>query len=471
MPNKFFRRRRLIDISALKNNPDKDAFEENNKTRKYENLKSFCHAPFRSLYFNYNGNVIACCSNHKHILGNYPMQSINDIWHGHSIQRLREALQNYNLFSGCNACYEQLIEGNTHLIKSRDYEDLPIGNKYPVLLEFALSNTCNLECVMCDAELSSKIREREHLKPLISPYDEQFLIQLEAFIPHIKEAKFYGGEPFLIPIYYKIWDSIIRLNPTCNIDVQTNACILNDKIKALLSKGRFSITVSIDAASKQVFEKIRKNSSYETVTAHADYFQQYCKKKKTYFGYSFCPIRLNWQEIPAFISTANQKKVPVYFHTVWLPPDLALWTLQHEKLEEIYQFLNSFSPLLRTQLEKNNAEQYEQLKGFVLFWRDYYKVREKKRNEILNLDYGELESLIINRIINFNKTRKHNETDEKELIYHIEVLIKALSRISVIERSLLLQKLFLIPENIIVSILEHPSDDFVMRQLIQLTRS
>jgi len=47
--------------------------------------------------------------------------------------------------------------------------------------------------------------------------------------------------------YYDIWDLIIRKNPKCEIVVQTNATVLNNRIKNLLETGNFKISISIDS--------------------------------------------------------------------------------------------------------------------------------------------------------------------------------------------------------------------------------
>jgi MoaA/NifB/PqqE/SkfB family radical SAM enzyme len=79
------------------------------------------------------------------------------------------------------------------------------GVVMPKVMEFELSNECNLECVMCNGSFSSSIRKnREKLPPIISPYNDDFVNELDAFIPHLTDAKFLGGEPFMIEIYLKI---------------------------------------------------------------------------------------------------------------------------------------------------------------------------------------------------------------------------------------------------------------------------
>ena len=117
---------------------------------------------------------------------------------------------------------------------------------------FELSNICNLECVMCNGDYSSLIRKnREKRDELAIPYDEKFLLQLEEYIPFLEEVKFYGGEPFLIELYYGIWEKIIRLNPAVRISVQTNATVLNRRVNEVLSKTNFHINVSLGLASEK----------------------------------------------------------------------------------------------------------------------------------------------------------------------------------------------------------------------------
>src|SRR5690606_6216470 len=105
----------------------------------------------------------------------------------------------------CSVCKTNVENGNHVSVLSKLYDYNYEVQEYPAVMEFELSNKCNLECVMCKGELSSTIRkQRDKLPPLNTPYDSTFVEQLKEFIPHLKEAKFLGGEPFLIDIYYEI---------------------------------------------------------------------------------------------------------------------------------------------------------------------------------------------------------------------------------------------------------------------------
>src|SRR6185295_19977224 len=106
----------------------------------------------------------------------------------------------------------QFESANFAGLRARSFDDLSedryaladgVPFAYPKLMEFEISNVCNLECTMCTGFFSSSIRHnREHLPPIKTPYDDAFVRQLEPFVPHLKAARFLGGEPFLIRTYY-----------------------------------------------------------------------------------------------------------------------------------------------------------------------------------------------------------------------------------------------------------------------------
>src|SRR5688572_21052990 len=170
---------------------DAALIENYNKTRPFAADK-FCYAPFSSLYFGHEGKVTACCENREHLLGIYPQQSISEIWNGESANQLRQYISEQNLRHGCKGCDFDLRSGNYAGIKAKIFDIAHIHQKnqaYPSMLEFELENTCNLECVMCTGIFSSSIRKnREHLSPILSPYDTAFVQQLEEFIPHLSAS-------------------------------------------------------------------------------------------------------------------------------------------------------------------------------------------------------------------------------------------------------------------------------------------
>lgn len=337
-----------------------------NKVRPLGPQPILCYAPYKMMYFAFGGEVIACCHNRKHVLGRYPEQNLKDIWEGRELAVLRDHIVRDDLSYGCEVCKTLLLGRNFDGAKNALY-DRYRAKPWPIIMEFELDNTCNLACIICNDLFSSKFSGETRTK---SVYDENFVTQLETFIPHLKEAKFYGGEPFLIPIYYKIWESMLRINPGVQIMIQTNGTILNNKVKKLLEQGRFSINVSIDSLDKELFEKIRKNANFEQVKENTLWFAEYCLQKGTHFGIIPTPTRLNWMELQKITSWAGELNARVYFNTLITPVDLALWNLPAKELHWMNGLLSDvFLPGL-TAIEKANQIHFRDFVNQMKAWEE-----------------------------------------------------------------------------------------------------
>jgi len=225
-----------------------------------------CHAPFNNMYFNSLGDVANCWLTFNDVEQYDESRSIRDIWFGEKFTKLREAIKAYDLDYKCQTCKHYLETGNHVNVLAKAYDnDFPI-TPFPSMLEFELSNVCNLECTMCTGLLSSAIRKnREKLPKLKSPYGDKFIEELREFIPHLHEARFNGGEPFLINIYWKIWDAIIELHPKLKMTIATNGSVLTDRVKNYLARGNFHINLSIDSLDKDIYAAIRVNGDLDVV--------------------------------------------------------------------------------------------------------------------------------------------------------------------------------------------------------------
>ncbi len=349
--------------------------------RKIENQKALCHAPFTNLYFGRQGNVLCCCHNRKHIVGTYPNQSISQIWEGEKLKELQEYLRNNDLSSGCHVCKWDIEQQQFENVKAIHFDTFKIDSRFPVIMEFELDNTCNLECSMCSGEFSSTIRKNRDGKPPIqSVYDASFVEQLTPFIPHLATTRFSGGEPFLIDIYFDIWTKIVALNPNCLVAVQTNGTVLNNKIKAILEKGRFEIGISLDGLTKTTFEGIRRNAIFERVLENISYFSEYCARKNTCFRISVCAMRENWKELPLYIDFCEKYNATLEIHNVWFPPSSSLWNLEKVQQKEIIDFLKIES------WQKEKLKQPLNLRNYKIFIQQLQTWHDSNREIEPNID-------------------------------------------------------------------------------------
>ena len=323
----------------------------------------FCYVPFNNISFSFKGRVLACAYNQKVELGRYPQKSIRELWFDSEMgNQLREHMEHNDLSYGCKHCKyfaeHHKFSGLKPLVfdKYHDYQKV----RYPQVMEFELSSTCNFECVMCNGEVSSSIRKnRDGLPALKSPYDDAFVEQLEEFIPYLKEAKFYGGEPLLIPIYFKIWERMLELNPNIKIFTITNGSVMNDKVKSILEKGNFDIAVSMDSTKKDVLESIRKNVNRDQLLENIAYFNDYCRRKKKNLVISFTMMRVNWQNFPDMIRFCNDHSAILYVSYLKTPPRFALWNLPANELREIREQLKVMTFPKSGFIEKSNNQSFQ----------------------------------------------------------------------------------------------------------------
>jgi MoaA/NifB/PqqE/SkfB family radical SAM enzyme len=130
--------------------------------------------------FDQNGTVSTCCFNRTFSLGKYPNQTLIEIWQGKNAQQIRKEMALYNFNSGCHTCERMIEEGHFESVLIKHFDDYhgflpPLKTPslldrllfrqndsmlpQPTVFEFELSNTCNLECIMCGGKWSSGIRE------------------------------------------------------------------------------------------------------------------------------------------------------------------------------------------------------------------------------------------------------------------------------------------------------------------------
>jgi MoaA/NifB/PqqE/SkfB family radical SAM enzyme len=317
-----------------------------------------CSAPFLSLNFDTNGNMTVCCFNRTAVLGTYPAQSIMQAWCSDAMQELRDNLQNLNFRkAGCELCYKQLAINNYNNSLIEKFNRYNIARVFtsmlPTVLEFEISNVCNYECIMCGGKWSSSIRKnREKLPPLISPYDEDFVKQLNPILPNLHFANFLGGEPFAISLYYKIWDQIFEKSKHAVISITTNGSIMTDKVRNIISHSNVNIVCSIDSLIPETYNFIRKNGQFEIVMKNIREFIDY----KALKSITFSPLIQNWREIPNILQFCTENKLGIYFNTVYGPlggkipsihknsellPDVSLYDLSLEERLHICNFLNT----------------------------------------------------------------------------------------------------------------------------------
>lgn len=321
-----------------------------------------CHAPSVQLFLNPNGDVVPC-ARHLVPLGNVTDRSLLEIWQGTRRRALRSALAAHDYSLGCENCgAEAVVEGTAASYagffdtRAGHLGEGPGADAWPRYIDFNLSNACNLQCLQCSGELSSAIRiHRERRAPLPSAYDDRFFEELRLFIPHLDQALFAGGEPFLAPENYRVWDLIAEMRPDLPITVTTNATQWSSRIGRVLDRLRFSFVISIDGIRHDTYAAIRHGGDLDVVLANIERFRRYAARVGTSVSLNHCLMVQNHHEFADLLLWAEDRDLDVTVSVVRAPSTCSLLSLPAGELATVHAGLLARDDEVRGVLSRNLA--------------------------------------------------------------------------------------------------------------------
>lgn len=342
---------------------------------------TFCIMPFIHTSTTTNGEFRLCCRSTK--IWDIESISIKELWNHRKYKTVRNNLMEGVRDIHCNACWKMEDKKITSLRQSQNFERLEeyghLVNEYfknknlpyeiPVV-EFKLSNLCNLKCRMCwpkdstpwlqDWDAVSEIYsegERRHVeeiinknnlrrKPILNLFEsnEQFIKDIEEILPSIKEFEFAGGEALMDPLHYKILEMIehpeeVTLKYSTNLsDLEAkkgrNVVDLWKKFKAV------RLTISIDGYD-ELNAYIRHGAVWEDIKNNIAYVKKELGSKLEYIKASTCITGLNVEHLVETLEAisndfdipwhTSRLQWPAFLHANVLPVERLL--VAKEKLE------------------------------------------------------------------------------------------------------------------------------------------
>lgn len=275
--------------------------------------------PFTGLATRTDGAVMACCRSQP--IGSIKDQSLQEIWNGETLKRMRKQLLNNERPKECIQCFSMEDQGVESLRLRHIKGQIPESriNLYPNALdnlnedysmpfeiptmEIKLNNLCNLKCRMCHPLDSTSwndwdevedfyIKENNYMVDLIhklnlkqKPYIDYFdnnsnwWDSFEKLLPYFRRVEFAGGEPLIDPQHYKILDMLSTYGKNIEIKYATNATKtgLGKKGNIFDYWPKFksvSLNVSIDGI-KEVYEYIRGNGDWQHIVENIEIFKTF----------------------------------------------------------------------------------------------------------------------------------------------------------------------------------------------------
>lgn len=192
--------------------------------------KTFCIYPWIHIHAYPTGEAYPCCHAEMKpgVIGNCRTQTLEEIWRGEPLQRLRDDMLNERENPACTRCYEQEAAGffsgrrsankhHGHHIKKIDTNPFEL-----TYWDIRFSNLCNLRCRSCGHIFSSQwYQDQARLaggdwakKHQVLNYagrtEMDMWEQLEPHLDYVEQIYFAGGEPLLMEEHYNILDELDR---------------------------------------------------------------------------------------------------------------------------------------------------------------------------------------------------------------------------------------------------------------------
>jgi molybdenum cofactor biosynthesis enzyme MoaA len=269
---------------------------------------TFCMHPFTGLATREDGAIQVCCRSHP--IGFIQEESLEEIWNGNHMRRLRKQVLNNERPPECAPCFNLEDQGVESLRQRHIKGIIPEARitLYPTALtkldaeykmpfelptmELKLNNLCNLKCRMCHPmdstswndwkeveefyvkENNFMVKIIQDLKLMENPYLDKFTdnpgwwASLEKLLPYFRRVEFAGGEPLTDPTHYRILEMLQPYAKNIEVKYATNLTSLGKGKHTIFefwpAFKSIAVNVSIDGLEDS-YEYVRGNAKWDDI--------------------------------------------------------------------------------------------------------------------------------------------------------------------------------------------------------------
>lgn len=183
----------------------------------------------------------------------------------------------------------------------------PEARHRPVHVYLQIASACNLDCYMCSEH--NRPEEARHGVGLLSMRREIYDKIARDVFPYSNMLTIgVGGEPTLSPDFAYFVERAFDAGQ--EIHVITNGTrIYKSEVAAALAHRVSFLQISVDAATKETYERIRRGSRWASICRNLDELaklRENSKHRRSYLVLAFVLMRSNVHELPAFIQFAKK---------------------------------------------------------------------------------------------------------------------------------------------------------------------
>ena len=278
-------------------------------TKKDLGLKTFCPRPFDTVLIDKNGScyVCECTSWLPQSIGNLNLQSLDDIL----MSSLRAGLQKSISDGSYRYCNNKQC---SYLLDARPVR----WPRTPTIsqiknIRLAIDDSCNLSCPSCRTGKifvkSGKLLEQRIR--LVKRIVEYVATQKHDINLHVGS----DGDPF-VSLVYRYFIKHVKFFPHVRLSIQTNGLLIKKMYQRHedMFKKLNVLNVSIDGASKNTYEHLRRGGSYDKIIENLEFVASIKSKYNFKFIIHFVVQAENYEEMPAIIELAEKYSAD----NVWL---------------------------------------------------------------------------------------------------------------------------------------------------------
>jgi MoaA/NifB/PqqE/SkfB family radical SAM enzyme len=348
---------------------------------KYYIPDTICPQPWTSVELSANGDIRPCCIYVGKILDknnnkiNINTHSIDDYYYSQSMIDLRDSFAKGERPSGCQRCWrkEQVGNPSNRLLEMNHHSENFFSASTSVAdinrvkkLDFDLGNLCNLRCVICSWERSSrvaadefndsksqdfKIKITDHNQKSLWIQKEEIWSKFNSVWNNIEFLEFEGGEPFFYNYHSKVLDNVAGREHEIRLRYNTNATVFPEENIQRFSKFKeCHICLSIDDI-EQRFEYQRTDGIWHTVKENIDRYANLPWPITVSF---YITVSLqNVFYLPELLDFMSEYNLPTTVSLLYSPRDLSFGALPESakpavlaKLKKHTQYAHFLNPVI-----------------------------------------------------------------------------------------------------------------------------
>lgn len=155
----------------------------------------------------------------------------------------------------------------------------------PRKMHVLLTSVCNLKCIMC------YIPKRNFGYTI----NEKFIKFIKKSIPYLETLTWQGGEVFLHKKFKELFELAGKHEVKQNII--TSGLLLDAQLINLIMKYDTDLTISIDSADPETYEKIRLGANFKKLSENLEILKKYKKIKNFHYQITSVIMAINYKQI------------------------------------------------------------------------------------------------------------------------------------------------------------------------------